>query len=478
MSRTIQRRLGTRIVIITSVATLLAPLPTLARSFAQTLPESAYAVFELPTLGGNNSYGWKVDESGNVIGSAFLVVNDFHPMLWLDGQEPVDLGTLGGRWGSARGINGNGWIVGRAQIEGQIGGNFSAFLWRNGEMFNLGYLGTGDFAEAYGINDHNQIVGWSTLESTSPPPRPAHAFLWEDGRMTDLGTFDGGRSSQAIAINNSGLIVGQSTSNTYGVWRPVIWRDGEIIDVGTFLPDNSRDGVCIGLNEAGDVVGYTSRDYLTNQAFIYRNGEKAALPEKPYWTNSFAWSINDNRQIVGAARTRGWRTQDIGVIWEWNRPVRYLAGLIPPRSDWFFGSALHINNAGQITGTGYRLSDPDYTKGYLITPVHPTIILAQPAPGRAGEDNTFTIKRLTPGATVTLFASRAGGGTAIPDCTLQQNALQLADAQVVGTAIADQSGVAHITRRIPPMARNQTILFQAVVQNECAISQLVVHRFE
>lgn len=76
-----------------------------------------YAVFELPTLGGNNSYGWKVDESGIVIGSAFLVVNDFHPTLWLDGQEPVDLGTLGGRWGSARGINNNRWIVGRTQVE-------------------------------------------------------------------------------------------------------------------------------------------------------------------------------------------------------------------------------------------------------------------------------------------------------------------------------------------------------------------------
>ncbi|MCL4198480.1 MAG: hypothetical protein KJZ69_13420 [Phycisphaerales bacterium] len=447
-----------------------------ALSYGQVqMSERPYAVFELPTLGGNNSYGWKVDESGIVIGSAFLVVNDFHPTLWLDGQEPVDLGTLGGRWGSARGINDNGWIIGRAQIEEQIGGDFSAFLWRDGVMENLGYLG-GDFAEAYGINDLGQIVGWSSIDNS--PNGPRHAFLWENGRMSGLPNLGGSNGGQAIGINNAGLIVGQSWSNQYTTWRPVIWEDGRIIDLGTFLPDNSRDGVCIGVNEAGDVVGYTSRDYLTNQAFIYRNGEKTPLPEKSYWTNSFAWSINDNRQIVGAARTRGWGTQDIGVIWEWNRKVRFLVSLIPPRADWFIGLAIGINNAGQITGTGYRLSDPDYTKGYLLTPVHSTMTLEPPSPGLAGAENTITVKRVAPGATVTFMYSRKGGGAAIPGCDLQQNAIQLDSPTVIGTAIADQNGIATITRTVPPIARGQTILFQAVVQNECAISHLVVHQFE
>ncbi len=343
-------------------------------------------------------------------------------------------------------------------------------------MENLGYLGTGDFAEAYGINDLNQIVGRSSIDPNGE--LGTRAFIWDDGRMSELTHTPEYRSTEAVAINNAGLIVGQASSWEFSAWRPVIWQDGQIIDLGTFLPDNSRDGVCIDVNEAGDVVGYTSRDRLTNQAFIYRNGEKAPLPEKSYWTNSFAWSINDNGQIVGAARTHAYRTQDIGVIWEWNRPVRYLAHLIPPRSDWFIGLAIGINNAGQITGTGYRLSNPGYTKGYLLTPVDATLALDRPAPGRAGEDNTFTIKCLTPGATAALYASRSGGGTAIPDCTLQQNALQLADPQLIGTAVADHNGVAHITRHIPRLLRGRTVLLQAVVQNECAISQLVVHTFE
>ncbi len=443
------------LVVLFAAASIVAVNPPAC--FAQTgRARYPYAVFELPTLGGPHSAGWKVSEWGDVIGGAFLPGNVFHPTVWIDGQEPVDLGTLAGEDGECRGINNNGRIVGRAQVEGQTGGDFSAFLWRDGVMENLGYLGTGDFAEAYGINDLNQIVGRSSIDPNGE--LGTRAFIWDDGRMSELTHTPEYRSTEAVAINNAGLIVGQASSWEFSAWRPVIWQDG--------------------VNEAGDVVGYTSRDRLTNQAFIYRNGEKAPLPEKSYWTNSFAWSINDNGQIVGAARTHAYRTQDIGVIWEWNRPVRYLAHLIPPRSDWFIGLAIGINNAGQITGTGYRLSNPGYTKGYLLTPVDATLALDRPAPGRAGEDNTFTIKCLTPGATAALYASRSGGGTAIPDCTLQQNALQLADPQLIGTAVADHNGVAHITRHIPRLLRGRTVLLQAVVQNECAISQLVVHTFE
>ena len=44
--------------------------------------------------------------------------------------------------------------------------------------------------------------------------------------------------------------------------------------------------------------------------------------------------------------------------------------------------------------------------------------------------------------------------------------------------LANANGEASITRNVPLIASNQTILFQAVVQNQCAISQLVVWQFE
>ncbi len=436
-----------------------------------------YAVIELPTLGGDYSYGWTLDDAGNVVGSSFVSGNrDFHAALWRQGRPPLDLGTLGGEDSSARGINENGWIVGRAKTSNQTDFDFSAFLWRNGQMINLGYLGTGDFAEAYGINHLNQVVGRSAIDHVGSTKR---AFLWQDGEMVELARTPDNPSTEAIAINNAGLIVGQAWSNEWTTWRPVIWENGGIVDLGTFRFDNGGDGVCIDVNEAGDVVGYTSRDFETNQAFIYHNGRMRRLPEKPRWTNSFAWSINDNRQIVGACRTK--RTgvlQDVGCIWEWEKPVEYLNDLIPPKSNWFIGLAIHNNDAGQITGNGFRLDDRDHTKGYLLSPVHPSMELSDLIPGVANADNTLTVTGVTPGARVTFLYSRHGGGTRIPGCDLQQNALQLDNPTVIATAVANQQGVATITRPVPLIARGQTILFQAVVQNQCAISQLVVHQFD
>ncbi len=152
--------------------------------------------------------------------------------------------------------------------------------------------------------------------------------------------------------------------------------------------------------------------------------------------------------------------------------------LLPPRTGWRTEWGHDINESGQISGTAYPIPDEGTFFAFLMSPVHPTLEMAAPSPGRAGEANTITLRNVTPDARVQFLYSRRGGGTRIPGCTLQQNALQLDSPTVIGTAVADQNGVASITRTVPPIARNQTILFQAVVQNECAISQLVVHQFE
>jgi probable HAF family extracellular repeat protein len=80
----------------------------------------------------------------------------------------------------------------------------------------LGTLG-GDYSQAFGINSRGQIVGSSYTASGE-----VHAFLWEKGEMTDLGTL-GGDHSQATAINSRGQVVGYANTDLGMDHHAVLW---------------------------------------------------------------------------------------------------------------------------------------------------------------------------------------------------------------------------------------------------------------
>ena len=67
-------------------------------------------------------------------------------------------------------------------------------------IVDLGTLG-GSYASAYGINGSGQVVGTS---SNTPDDSSADAFFYDGSAMNDLGTFPGGTYSEATAINDSG----------------------------------------------------------------------------------------------------------------------------------------------------------------------------------------------------------------------------------------------------------------------------------
>ena len=137
----------------------------------------------------------------------------------------IDLGTLGGTESFAYAINGGGQVVGYSTTDS---GETHAFLWqpdrrqgwRKGEMIDLGTLG-GIYSVANGINGLGKVVGQSTITSSS-----WHAFLWQPtgkhGDLIDLGTLDGFVMSYANAINGSGQIVGGSEASS-GETHAVLW---------------------------------------------------------------------------------------------------------------------------------------------------------------------------------------------------------------------------------------------------------------
>src|SRR5262249_52195124 len=216
------------------------------------------AMQDLGTLGtGNNAWALFVNEHGQVAGFSDtspnpgpLGVPPVDPFLWQQGAI-VDLGTLGGTYGSPYGLNNRGQVVGLSDLTGDQ--TFHPFLWYKGTLTDLGTFG-GNFGLADGINDSGEIVGWATNNND----QALLASLWKNGVITNLGTLDGDDCSLAFHINSRGQIVGNSFPCAGGLGQGFLWQNGFMTDWNALLPPGSDltpwgDGASI--NDRGEIAG-------------------------------------------------------------------------------------------------------------------------------------------------------------------------------------------------------------------------------
>ncbi|MCL4197296.1 MAG: hypothetical protein KJZ69_07360 [Phycisphaerales bacterium] len=427
--------------------------------------DSHYALLELSLLNRDEPHTWTraIDAVGNVVGASSTDAVGFHGVRWTS-SDLFDLGTLGGIRSEAKGLNSLGEAVGWSSLPGSS--DEHAVLWRNGQVIDLGTLG-GNESRANAINDLSQVVG------VADAVEGGGGFLWENGRMTALPNL-GQSGGAAYDINAAGQIVGSSATFD---WRQkaVLWENGGVVELPILRSDPSA---ALAINDLGQIVGQSDGPNDNAHAVAWVNEQIVDLHNSELGIGSSAWGINNVGQVVGWVGRQP--TNVYGFVWDQYNGMRTLDSLMPPkpRKNWRIDMAWDINDAGQIAAQGYVIGQPLKAYPFLLTPVAPTMELSSPVPGAAPGPNTLTLTGATPGARVVFLYSLHSGGTRIPGCDLQQNALQLDNPQIIGTAIADGNGEATITRSVPVIARGQTILFQAVVQNECAISQLVVHRFE
>jgi probable HAF family extracellular repeat protein len=166
-----------------------------------------------------------------------------------------DLGTLGGVFGCAGGLNDAGDVTGNSDLPGDEYGVTHPFLWQHGRLRDLGTLG-GTYGVGTALNNAAQVAGFAFTNGNYA----YHAFRWSRGVMKDLGALDGDCNSNANGINARGDVVGASTSCDLSVSHAYLWTNGNMIDLNDFVPPSSMltFGEALYINDQGAIAGHAT----------------------------------------------------------------------------------------------------------------------------------------------------------------------------------------------------------------------------
>ncbi|HYE02173.1 MAG TPA: hypothetical protein VD963_02940, partial [Phycisphaerales bacterium] len=184
-----------------------------------------------------------------------------HAWYWSDATGLIDLTALGAQ--TAEDINDAGFVTGRSNAG-------PAYIWSLATGLTL--IGTlpppyEDYAEGQGLNEHNEVVGYSA--NGIPGSDPWRAFLWDAGVMIEIAPTLLSRSA-AEAINEHTHVVGNmGTSSTprrdAWLWTP---------EGGTFLLTTESVG-------APGFSGYRQAADINDLGQILLMGDNLNIPLDP-----------------------------------------------------------------------------------------------------------------------------------------------------------------------------------------------------
>ncbi len=248
----------------------------------------------LGTLGGTFSYALGVNNSLNIVGWSYLPGNaTFHATSFSAQSPPLDLGTLGGSTSVATDVNNSGTVIGASTLPGDK--QTHAVRFAKGGAVDLGTLG-GSNSVANAVNNAGDAVGTAQLLGDNA----THAVLYphSGGAPIDLGTL-GGSASAANGVNDRGLAVGYSTIPSNGPLHAVVFMSWAApIDLGGVQSEARA------INQAGDIVGYaTFASGAHGGLWAYAGGTwtladlNTLIDPSNGWTIDVAWAINDRGTI-------------------------------------------------------------------------------------------------------------------------------------------------------------------------------------
>lgn len=381
MMRKLAVDISTRVVSVMLWVVLTVPAALVAQDSQVHHNRVRYSLTVLGTLGGTFGEAHGLNNRGSAAGQSTLPGEALHAFFRHKGVI-ADLGTLGGPDSlvnvANHTVNDSDTVVGFSETSTPdpneedfcvlpTGLVCLPFVWEYGVLTALPTLG-GNNGQALGVNNRGQIVGQAETPNSdpcSPFAQAVKAVIWQHGAVQEVLGSLGGTAAVANAINDTGQVVGLSGCAA-GNFFAVLWNHGNPVNLGTL--GGASGNIPFDINNQGQVVGQSDLPGDTvHHAFLWQDGVMSDLGSLSVaLPTSLASGINNRGQVVGFSEDAAADDPSaVAVLWESGRIID-LNTVIPAGSPLFLMEAAAINDRGEIGGWG-RLANGEH-RAFLLTP--------------------------------------------------------------------------------------------------------------